>query len=66
VFTTKVFGTSVLEITVRDHNTLTDSDIGEASFNVSEYVNEGKPFDGWIPLEPSGTGEIHIKAEIVN
>ncbi|RCI05087.1 hypothetical protein CU098_011999 [Rhizopus stolonifer] len=64
-FTTKVFGTSVLDFLVRDHNTLSDSDIGEVTFNVSEHVDEGKPFDGWLPLTPHGHGEIHIQVQIV-
>lgn len=51
---------------VRDHNTLTDSDIGEAFFNVSENVDEGKSFDGWLPLTPTGTGEIHIQVEVIS
>ncbi|KAI8644638.1 C2 domain-containing protein [Parasitella parasitica] len=65
-FTTKVFGTSVLEFMVRDHNTLSDTDIGEISFNVSEHVDEGRPFDGWLALSPNGNGEIHIQVEVVN
>lgn len=64
-FTTKVFGTSVLEFMVRDHNTLADADIGEVSFNVSEHVDEGKSFDGWLALLPNGTGEIHIQVQVV-
>lgn len=50
---------------MREHNTLTDHDIGEASFQVAEYVDEGKSFDGWLPLVPSGSGEIHIRVEVV-
>ncbi|KAI7888150.1 C2 domain-containing protein [Mucor mucedo] len=64
-FVTKVFGTTVLDLVVREHNTLTDHDIGEASFQVAEYVDEGKSFDGWLPLVPSGSGEIHIRVEVV-
>ncbi|CAO0794356.1 unnamed protein product [Mucor circinelloides] len=64
-FTTKVFGTSVLEFMVRDHNTLADADIGEVSFNVSEHVDEGKSFDGWLALSPNGTGEIHIQVQVI-
>lgn len=63
-FTTPVFETSVLEFVVRDRNTLADSDIGEVSMNVSEYVEGGKLFDGWLPLT-NGTGEIHIQLEVV-
>jgi hypothetical protein len=51
---------------VRDHNTLADTDIGEVSFNVSEHVNEGKSFDGWLALSPKGNGEIHIQIEVIN
>ncbi|CEP18365.1 hypothetical protein [Parasitella parasitica] len=65
-FTTKVFGTSVLEFMVRDHNTLSDTDIGEVTFNVSDHVDEGKPFDGWLGLSPNGNGEIHIQVEVLN
>ncbi|KAI9485787.1 MAG: C2 domain-containing protein [Benjaminiella poitrasii] len=65
-FTTKVFGTSVLEFMIRDHNTLTDSDIGEASFTVVDNVDEDKPFDDWLPLSPSGTGEVHVHVEVMN
>jgi hypothetical protein len=51
---------------VRDHNTLADSDIGEVSFNVSENVDEGKSFDGWLPLTPAGNGEIHVQVEVIS
>jgi hypothetical protein len=64
-FTTTVFGTSILEFIVRDRNTLSDSDVGEVTLNVSEYVEGGKSFDGWLPLEPSGTGEIHVQIQVV-
>ncbi|GAA5810280.1 hypothetical protein MFLAVUS_003700 [Mucor flavus] len=64
-FVTKVFGSSTLDLTVRDHKTLTHTDIGEASFHVSEYVDEGRSFDGWLPLTPAGSGEVHIQVEIV-
>lgn len=64
-FVTKIFGSSVIDLTVRDHKTLTHTDIGDASFHVSEYIDEGRSFDGWLPLVPPGTGEIHIQAEIV-
>lgn len=50
---------------VRDHNTLTDTDLGEATFHASEYVDDGKSFDGWLPLLPPGSGEIHIRVEVV-
>ncbi|KAI7907367.1 C2 domain-containing protein [Cokeromyces recurvatus] len=65
-FTTKVFGTSVLEFTVRDHNTLADNDIGVATFTVAENVDESEPFDGWLPLNPSENGEIHVHVEVIN
>ncbi|KAG2237442.1 hypothetical protein INT48_009571, partial [Thamnidium elegans] len=64
-FVTKVFGSSILDLTARDHKTLTHTDIGEASFHVSEYVDEGRSFDGWLPLTPAGSGEIHIQVEVV-
>jgi hypothetical protein len=65
-FTTKVFGTSILEMMVRDHNKLADSDIGEVSFNVAENVDEGRSFDGWLSLTPAGNGEIHIQVEVIS
>lgn len=64
-FTTKVFSTSTLDLLVRDHNTLSDTDIGETSFSVAEHVDEGRPFDGWLPLTPHGNGELHIQVQVV-
>ncbi|CAO3625901.1 unnamed protein product [Mucor hiemalis] len=64
-FTTKVFGTSTLDLLVRDHNTLSDTDIGEVTFSVAEHVDEGRPFDGWLPLTPNGNGELHIQVQVV-
>lgn len=65
-FTTKVESNGVLDFKVKDHNTITDVDIGENQFNVSNYVKPGQPFDGWLPLSPEGTGEIHVKITLVD
>lgn len=64
-FTTKVFSTSALDLLVRDHNTLSDTDIGETTFSIAEHVDEGRPFDGWLPLTPHGNGELHIQVQVV-
>ncbi|CAO3622085.1 unnamed protein product [Mucor fragilis] len=65
-FTTKVDSNGVLDFKVKDHNTLTDVDIGENQFNVANYVKPGQPFDGWLSLSPEGTGEIHVKVTLVD
>ena len=51
---------------VRDHNKLADSDIGEAFFTIADHVDEGQLFDGWLPLTPSGNGELHIQVQILH
>ncbi|OBZ83487.1 Uncharacterized protein PYUK71.03c, partial [Choanephora cucurbitarum] len=65
-FTTKVFASSSLDFMVRDHNKLADSDIGEAFFTIADHVDEGQLFDGWLPLTPSGNGELHIQVQILH
>lgn len=65
-FTTKVFGSSMIEFSIREHRTLADSEVGELNFTPSEYVDEGRPFEGWLPLEPAGSGEIGLSVEVLN
>ncbi|KAI8973424.1 C2 domain-containing protein [Mycotypha africana] len=65
-FTTKIVGPSTLELVVKNHNLMADTSIGEVEFQVNDRVDEGQPFDGWLPLSPSGSGEIHIRAEVIN
>lgn len=63
-FTTKVKG--IMDFKVKDHNTITDVDIGDHQFDVTNFVKPGQPFDGWLPLSPEGTGEIHVKIALVD
>ncbi|KAI8976019.1 C2 domain-containing protein [Pilobolus umbonatus] len=65
-FTTKVFETSEIKFTVKDRRTLADAMIGVATLNVENLIHTKQPFDGWLPLSPSGTGQIHVKAEFVH
>lgn len=65
-FTTKVSGNGVLDFKVKDHNTITDVDIGDHQFNVNNTLKPGQPFDGWLPLSPEGTGEIHVKITVID
>lgn len=56
----------MLEIKVRDWNTFTDVDIGECTFNVWDLIqNDALFYDGWLPLQPEGTGEIHIRVRLM-
>ncbi|KAI8376305.1 C2 domain-containing protein [Radiomyces spectabilis] len=59
-------GKSVMDIKVKDHNTLKDDvDIGEITFDVWERLQNGQTaFDGWVPLTPEGTGELHVRVEL--
>jgi Ca2+-dependent lipid-binding protein len=63
-FTTRVKG--IMDFKVKDYNTITDVDIGDHQFDVSSFVKPGQPFDGWLPLSPEGTGEIHVKISMVD
>ncbi|CEP18279.1 hypothetical protein [Parasitella parasitica] len=65
-FTTRVDSNGILDFKVKDHNTITDVDIGENQFNIANLVKPGQPFDGWLPLSPEGTGEIHVKVTLVD
>lgn len=58
-------GRSQLDIKVKDKNTLNDVDIGDCTLDVYSVVQNGQPFDGWVPLEPKGSGEVHIRVEAV-
>ncbi|KAG1468857.1 hypothetical protein G6F56_003596 [Rhizopus delemar] len=49
-----------LDFKVKDHNTLTDVDIGDHIFKLSQQ----EPFDGWLPLTPEGT-ELEDTVQIV-
>ncbi|CAO3579465.1 unnamed protein product [Absidia cylindrospora] len=50
-----------LDIKVKDHNTITDVDIGSIVFDATTVLQTGEAFEGWIALSPEGTGEIHIR-----
>lgn len=63
-FTAKV--KDIMDFKVKDHNKFNDVDIGENQFEVLNYVKPGQPFDGWLPLSPAGTGEIHVKISLVD
>ncbi|CAO3654409.1 unnamed protein product [Mucor hiemalis] len=63
-FSAKVKGP--LDFKVKDHNTITDVDIGEHQFDVNTLVKPGQPFDDWLPLSPAGTGEIHVRITAVD
>lgn len=65
-FVTKVGSNSVLDFKVKDKNTLADVDIGDHQFNLGNYVKLGQPFDGWLPLSPENTGEIHVKVVMID
>ncbi|KAI8365587.1 C2 domain-containing protein [Blakeslea trispora] len=60
-FSAKVNSNGTLDFKVKDHNTLTDVDIGDCQLNLAEVVKPGRPYEGWLPLIPQGTGEIHVK-----
>ncbi|KAF7727699.1 hypothetical protein EC973_007255 [Apophysomyces ossiformis] len=66
VFTTKISQNQpILEIKVKDHNTFSDVDIGDAVFNMGDHLGSGQAFDGWLPLVPEGNGEIRIRVEAI-
>ncbi|RCH96904.1 hypothetical protein CU097_001281 [Rhizopus azygosporus] len=61
-FTTKISPQKeTLDFKVKDHNTLTDVDIGDHQFKLPDDL----PFDGWLPLTPEGTGMIHVKVSVI-
>ncbi|KAI9277156.1 C2 domain-containing protein [Phascolomyces articulosus] len=55
---------TLLDIKVKDKNTLNDVDIGDCSMDISDLLQSGQPFDGWLSLEPKGTGEVHVRVEV--
>lgn len=55
-----------MDFKVKDYNKFNDVDIGEHQLNVLQLVKPGQPFDGWLPLSPAGTGEIHVKIAMVD
>jgi Ca2+-dependent lipid-binding protein len=66
-FTSKVNASKgVIDFKVKDHNTITDVDIGDHQFDLAQHVQAGQPFDGWLPLSPPGTGEIHVKVSLID
>ncbi|KAI8080792.1 C2 domain-containing protein [Gilbertella persicaria] len=65
-FTAKVSSLGTLDFKVKDHNTLTDVDIGDCQLNLGNAVKPGQAFDGWLALTPEGTGEIHVKVAFVD
>ncbi|KAI8099690.1 C2 domain-containing protein [Halteromyces radiatus] len=50
-----------IDIKVKDHNTLSDVDIGGIVFDATTVLQTGQAFDGWLKLSPEGTGEIHVR-----
>ncbi|KAI8070191.1 C2 domain-containing protein [Thamnidium elegans] len=55
-----------MDFKVKDYNKFNDVDIGEHQLDVLQLVKPGQPFDGWLPLSPAGTGEIHVKITMVD
>ncbi|KAI9316811.1 C2 domain-containing protein [Dichotomocladium elegans] len=58
-------GDGKIDIKVKDKNTLNDLDIGDCIVDASALLQGQFSFDGWVPLEPKGTGEVHIRIEQV-
>jgi hypothetical protein len=56
---------TLIDIKVKDHNTLRDVDIGSVVLDLWENVQPNKSFQGWLPLQPLGTGEVNISMEYV-
>jgi hypothetical protein len=55
----------MIDIKVKDHNTLQDVDIGNVVLDLWENVQPNKSFQGWLPLQPTGTGEVNVSMEFV-
>jgi Ca2+-dependent lipid-binding protein len=65
-FNCKVTSSSI-DFKVKDHNKLNnDVDIGEHHLQLFENVKHGQAFDGWLPLVPEGTGELHVRVALVD
>ena len=58
-------GKTLVDIKVKDHNTLQDVDIGSVVLDLWANIQPNKSFQGWLPLQPSGTGEVNISMEFV-
>ncbi|KAI8968003.1 C2 domain-containing protein [Mycotypha africana] len=65
-FNAKLSANGVLNLKIKDHNTLNDVDIGEHHFALENNLRSGQPFDGWLPLTPEGSGEVHMRVSIVD
>ncbi|ORX55786.1 hypothetical protein DM01DRAFT_1321135 [Hesseltinella vesiculosa] len=52
-----------LDIKVKDKNTLSDVDIGDVNVDLTQLMQSGAPYDGWLKLSPSDAGEIHVRIE---
>ncbi|KAI9485092.1 C2 domain-containing protein [Zychaea mexicana] len=59
-------GKTLLDIKIKDKNTLNDVDIGDCSYDVADLLQSGQSFDGWVPLEPQGTGEVRLRIEVTS
>jgi hypothetical protein len=55
----------MVDVKVKDHNTLQDVDIGNVTLDLWENVQANKSFQGWLPLQPAGTGEVNVSFEFV-
>ncbi|RUP50358.1 hypothetical protein BC936DRAFT_139503 [Jimgerdemannia flammicorona] len=68
-YTLSVTGSPLtLDIKVKDHNTFGgDVDLGEHELKLWELVHpvagQMSTYDSWLPLSPSGSGEIRVKLE---
>lgn len=56
---------TIIDIKVKDHNTLQDVDIGNVVLDLWDKVQPNKSFQGWLPLQPTGTGEVNVSIEFV-
>ncbi|KAG2187239.1 hypothetical protein INT44_004924, partial [Umbelopsis vinacea] len=56
---------TTVDIKVKDHNTLQDVDIGNVVLDLWENVQPNKSFQGWLPLQPTGTGEVNVSIEFM-
>ncbi|KAI9011886.1 C2 domain-containing protein [Phycomyces nitens] len=60
---------TVFDFKVKDHNKLKHSiDLGQCRWNIWDllHVEDGlfAPVDIWLPLYPTGSGELHLKIEL--
>ncbi|KAI8064721.1 C2 domain-containing protein [Gongronella butleri] len=55
---------TLFDFKVKDHNKLHRAvDLGETRFNIWDLVQPNFSFDQWIPLYPTGSGEIHLRID---